>query len=222
MSAGSTPDDREEDELPNPSTGARRIAPAVARNRDPILDLLRRILPRSGLVLEVASGTGEHVAYFAARLPDLVWQPSDPSAEARASSAAWTAAEGRANICPPLDLDASADDWPIRHADAMLCVNMLHISPWSATLGLMRGAGRLLAEGAPLFLYGPFRRADAPTAPSNEAFDADLRRRDAAWGLRDLEAVSACAASNGLRLEQVAQMPANNLSLIFRRVADAA
>ncbi len=196
---------------------SRRNAPAAARNRDPILAVLTEVLPRSGLILEVASGTGEHVVHFARHMPELMWQPSDPSPEARASVAAWAAGEGLDNVRPPLDLDASAMDWPIASADAVLCVNMLHISPWDASEGLMRGAARILGDGAPLYIYGPFRRASTPTAPSNDAFDADLRRRDARWGLRDLEAVAACAALKGLLLERVVKMPANNLSAVFRK-----
>lgn len=201
--------------------GARRVAPAAARNRDPILNVLAAVLPRSGVILEVASGTGEHIAHFAKHWPELIWQPSDPSPEARASIAAWTALDQLENARPPLDLDASGADWPIESAAAVLCVNMLHISPWDATEGLMRGAARLLGEGAPLYIYGPFRRAGMPTAASNEAFDADLRQRDAHWGLRDLEAVAACAAREGLALEHVVDMPANNLSVVFRKRSSA-
>jgi SAM-dependent methyltransferase len=196
---------------------ARRIAPATARNREPILAVLRPQLPAAGTVLEIASGSGEHVVAFARTLPDLVWQPSDPSPEARDSIAAWTAAERLQNVRPPLDLDVSMSDWAVDDVDAVLCINMIHISPWGATEGLMRGAGRLLEPGGLLYLYGPFRRSGVATAPSNEAFDSDLRRRDARWGLRDLEAVADCAGAEGLILEQVVDMPANNLSLLFRR-----
>lgn len=195
----------------------RREAPAAARNREPILDVLRPALPASGRVLEVASGTGEHVVHFAKAVPHLEWQPSDLSPEARASIAAWIEAEGLASVRPPLALDAAAPVWPLARADALLCVNMLHISPWEATRGLMRGAAALLGPGGLLYVYGPFRRAGVPTAPSNEAFDADLRRRDPRWGLRALEDVAACAASAGLGLERVVDMPANNLSLLFRK-----
>jgi hypothetical protein len=197
---------------PNP---AARHAPATARNRDPILAVLRDILPASGLILEIASGTGEHVRYFAEQLPDLDWQPTDPDPDALTSIAAWR--EGLANIRPPLRLDASASDWPVAEADAILCINMVHISPWSATEGLFAGAARLLPPGAPLFLYGPYRRADVPTAPSNEAFDQSLKARDPAWGLRQLEDVVALAARTGFRLDRPMEMPANNVSLVFRR-----
>jgi hypothetical protein len=196
---------------------ARRSAPATLRNREPIIAVLRPLLPESGLVLEVASGTGEHVLHFAEAFPGLRWQPSDPSPDARASIAAWIAAEKRNNVLPPLDLDAASDDWPIARADAVLCINMIHISPWEATEGLMRGAGRLLANAQPLYLYGPYRRPGRALEPSNAAFDADLRLRDERWGLRKLDAVEACAAANGFTLDQVVEMPANNLSVIFRK-----
>lgn len=201
-----------------PFPEARRSAPAVARNREPIGALLLPLLPASGVVLEIASGTGEHAVYFARRTPHLVWQPSDPTPEARASIAAWIAAEGLENVRPPLALDAAADDWPVGPVDAVLCVNMLHISPWEATEGLMRGAASRLPDGGPLFVYGAFRRDGVPTAPSNEAFDADLKRNDPRWGLRRLADVEACAAGRGLRLVRVEEMPANNLSLVFRKV----
>ena len=195
----------------------RRFAPATARNRDPILEVLGPLLPEAGLVLEVASGTGEHVVHFAQARPDLVWQPSDPSPEARESIAAWAEAEGLPNVRAPLALDAAAEDWPVDDFDAAVCINMLHISPWEATQGLMRGVGKRLVCGGLLYIYGPFRRADAPTAPSNEAFDAELKSRDARWGLRMLEDVQAEAESHGLGFEAFVEMPANNLSLIFRK-----
>lgn len=193
----------------------RRHAPATARNREPIAAVLAETLPAEGLVLEVASGSGEHCAWFADRFPKLEWQPSDPDDEARASIAAWC--EDLPNVLPPLELDAAAAEWPIGAVDAVLCVNMVHISPWEATLGLMAGAGRLLAPGAPLVLYGPYRQQGVPTADSNEAFDASLRARDPRWGLRQVEDVSAAAAARGLVLQRIVPMPANNLSLVFRR-----
>lgn len=194
---------------------ARRHAPATARNREPIAAVLAEAFPARGIVLEVASGSGEHCAFFAERFPDLHWQPSDPDAEALASIADWCA--GLANVAPPLMLDAAQPDWPIAAADAILCVNMVHISPWEATLGLIAGAGRLLAPGAPLILYGPYRQREVPTAESNEAFDVSLKERNPAWGLRYVEDVSAAAVAQGLRLERIVPMPANNLSLVFRR-----
>lgn len=201
---------------------ARRHAPATERNREPILAILRDALPARGTVLEVASGTGEHVIHFARALPGLVWQPSDPDPSALASIRAWAEAAKLPSLRPPLLLDAAAPDWPVAGADAILCINMVHISPWEATVGLMRGAARLLAEGAPLFLYGPYRRAGLPTAPSNEAFDASLKARDPRWGLRELEAVAALAGEYGFALDNVVEMPANNLSLLLRRRAQGA
>lgn len=201
----------------NPPEDLRRFAPATQRNRGPILEVLKSVLPPAGLVLELASGTGEHAAHFAGELPGLTWQPSDPEPQALASIAAWREAAGSANLRQPLQIDAAADDWPIAAADAMLCINMIHISPWAATEGLMRGAGRLLPSAAPLVIYGPFRREGQALEPSNAAFDADLRRRNPAWGLRGLEEVAACAKAQGLSLDQVVKMPANNLTLVFRK-----
>lgn len=195
----------------------RRFAPAAARNRDAILDALRRHLPASGLVLELASGSGEHAIHFAAALPGLAFQPSDPLPEARASIDAWATETGLPNIRPALAIDATAPGWPVTAADAVVCINMIHISPWAATEGLMRGAAAILPPGAPLVLYGPYRRGGAHTAPSNAAFDADLRARDPAWGVRDLEAVAALAAEHGFGPPAVAEMPANNLTVTFRR-----
>jgi SAM-dependent methyltransferase len=214
--------------LPPSTTGhddARREAPAAARNRGPILAVLRRHLPaRGGLVLEVASGTGEHAVHFAAALPALVFQPSDPDPEARASADAWARGSRLSNLRPALALDAAAppEDWPLARADAVLCVNMIHIAPWTAALGLVRGAARLLPPGGPLILYGPFRRGGRHTAPSNAAFDAALRAQDPAWGVRDLEAVAEEAAARGFGPPEVEAMPANNLTLVFRRRADPA
>lgn len=201
--------------MTDPMTDPRRSAPAALRNRDPIAAVLAEVLPPSGLVLELASGSGEHAVHFARAFPALTWQPSDPDAQARASIAGW--AKDMPNVLPPLPIDAAAAGWPIADADAMLCINMIHISPWDATEGLMRGAGHLLPAGAPLVLYGPYRRRGRALEPSNAAFDEDLKRRDPHWGLRDLDAVSACAGAHGLDLERVIEMPANNLSVVFRR-----
>jgi len=195
----------------------KREAPAAARNRQPILEVLRTRLPDRGLVLEVASGTGEHAVHFAAALPGLDFQPSDPDADARASIDAWRADSGLPNLRPALALDAAAPAWPIEAADAILCCNMIHISPWASAVGLVGGAGRILPPGGLLYLYGPYRREGRHTAPSNEAFDADLKRRNPAWGVRDLEAVAALAAAAGLAGPEVVQMPANNLSVVFRK-----
>lgn len=194
----------------------RRVAPHVARNAVPIIEVLRGVLPESGLVLEVASGTGEHALHFARAFPVLTFQPTDPDPLALSSIKAWRS-EAPANLLPPLALDAASDDWPVRRADALLCINMVHISPWAATLGLLRGASRVLAAGAPLVLYGAYRRAGVPTAPSNEAFDESLKARDPEWGLRLLEDVVAEAEKVGFTLERVVEMPANNLTVVFRR-----
>jgi SAM-dependent methyltransferase len=200
------------------TSDARLFAPAVARNRDPLLAVLRPRLPRAGLVLEIASGTGEHLAALAALTPDLAFQPTDPDPAARASADAWARHLAAGNMRPALPLDAAAPEtWPVAAADAILCVNMIHIAPWAATLGLLRGAARLLPPGAPLFLYGPFRRGGAHTAPSNAAFDESLRARDPAWGVRDLEAVA--AAAEGFGPPELIPMPANNLTVVFRRSA---
>lgn len=194
-----------------------RHAPAALRNRGPILDALAPALPGSGLVLEIASGTGEHVMHFAKALPGLRWQPSDPDPAARASIAAWAAVEGARNVLDPLDLDARDRPWPISGVEAILCINMVHISPWDATLALLAEAGRLLPPDGLLYLYGPYRQATVPTAPSNVAFDAELRQRNPQWGVRDLETVEEAAAASGLMLADNIAMPANNLSLFFRR-----
>jgi SAM-dependent methyltransferase len=200
-----------------PTFDRRRSSPSALRNRDPILAVLRRVLPSRGLVLEIASGSGEHIVHFARDWPALEWQPSDPSAEARASIAAWIASEGLPHVHAPIDLDAASAVWPVARADAIIAINMVHISPWAATVGLMAQAGRILPTSGVLFLYGPYRQAGVPFAESNAAFDADLRRRDPAWGIRDVADVAAEAALNGLVLDEVVAMPANNLSLVFAR-----
>lgn len=194
-----------------------RSAPAAVRNRDPILSVLARVLPAQGLVLEIASGTGEHAVYCAAALSGLTWQPSDRDPQARRSIAAHRARAGLGNLLAPLALDAAAPAWPVARADAVVCVNMIHIAPWAACEGLVAGAARVLAPGGVLYLYGPFREGGAHTADSNAAFDASLRARDPAWGVRDREAVAALAAAHGLAFAERVAMPANNLSLVFRR-----
>lgn len=198
-------------------TDDRLYYPATQRNRDAILDVLRGVLPPSGLVLEIASGSGEHVAHFARAMPNLTFQPTDPETDALRSIAAWAAENGLANIRPPLMLDASSGQWPVAQADAILCINMIHISPWAATLCLVRGAARILPAGAPLYLYGPYIQTDVATAPSNEAFDASLRERSSEWGLRHLDEVTAVAEDAGFSAPTVTPMPANNLSVVFRR-----
>jgi len=201
------------------AAGLRRSAPAALRNREPIAKVLRQWLPERGLVLEVASGTGEHVVHFARVFPDLEWQPSDVHPDALGSIRAWRQEAGVGNIREPLVIDASAPDWPIDRADAVLSINMVHISPWTAALGLIDGAARLLARDAPLILYGPWLKDDVPTAPSNVAFDVDLRRRDPAWGLRRVEDFAKAADRVGMVLEEARAMPANNLMLLLRRAA---
>ena len=195
----------------------RRSAPHVARNAAPISEVLRTVLPARGLVLEVASGTGEHALHFAQEFPNLLWQPSDPEPAAMRSIEAWRGEAGLFNLLPAISLDARARDWPVEAADAVVCINMIHISPWAATQGLLRGAGQLLAPGAPLYLYGAYRQAGVETAPSNEAFDESLKARNPEWGLRELEAVVAEAEVHGFALEAVVPMPANNLSVMLRK-----
>lgn len=199
-----------------PVASARRYAPATKRNRESIVAVLREELPSSGLVLEVASGSGEHAIHFAAAFPDLHWQPSDPDPDALASIEAWRAEAGLLNLRPPIRLDARGG-WPADRVDAILCINMVHISPWAATLGLMKGAGRVLPPHGLLYLYGPYVRDGVETAPSNLAFDVSLRARDPQWGLRRMEDVIAVAHAEGLAFQRLVEMPANNLSLTFRR-----
>jgi SAM-dependent methyltransferase len=202
----------------NDLQAAQRLsAPAAQRNAEPILDVLRGALPAHGTVLEIASGTGQHAVHFAAALPGVVWQPSDADARARASIAAWRAHAGLANLREPLDLDVCQEPWPIGAVAAVVCINMIHIAPWEAAQALMKGAGARIATGGSLVLYGPYRRGGAHTAPSNEAFDADLRARDPAWGVRDMEDVEALGEAQGFVCEARVAMPANNFSLVFRK-----
>ena len=190
---------------------------SVERNQDPILAELRRVLPEAGLVLEIASGTGQHVIHFANALPHLTWQPSDADATFRRSVEAWIAKEAPTNVRMPVDLDVLRLPWPVTQADAVLCINMIHVSPWAATQALLDGAKRILPAGGVLFLYGPYRRFGRHTAPSNAAFDEQLRASDPEWGLRDLEAVAELARAAGFRLSGVVDMPSNNFSVVFRR-----
>ena len=200
------------------ASGARRSAPAALRNREPIAEVLAEWLPPSGLVLEIASGSGEHAVHFAERFPDLDWQPSDVHPDALASIAAWREEAGLPNVRPPLVIDAASTDWPIDRADALLNINMVHISPWASALGLLAGAARILQAGAPLIMYGPWLKDDIDTVDSNLAFDADLKRRDPEWGLRRVEDFAEAAAARGLTFEATRAMPANNLMLLLRRV----
>lgn len=178
---------------------------------------MRRVLPENGLVLEVASGTGEHAVHFARHLPALVWQPSDPDPDSRASIAGWRDAERLTNVLPPLDLDVMSFPWPVAHADAVACINMVHIAPWAATEALMKGAARILPPGGVLYLYGPYKRNGRHTAPSNAAFDRDLCARNPAWGVRDLDDVAKTALTHGLHLRETVEMPSNNQSVLFVR-----
>ena len=197
----------------------KQYAPAAARNREPIAAALADLLPPRGLVLEIASGSGEHALFFARHFSGLLWQPSDPSADARASIEDWRQSEGCANMLPVLEIDAAAADWPIESADAIFCANMAHISPLAATLGLLAGAAKLLAPGAPLIFYGPWLERDVPTAASNRAFDESLKSRDPQWGLREAEWLDEQAASHGFGRSARIAMPANNLILVYRRSA---
>jgi SAM-dependent methyltransferase len=196
---------------------ARRMAPATERNREPILAVLRNVLPRSGTVLEIASGTGQHAVHFAAALPGVKWQPSDPDATHRESIVAWTDHAKVANVLAPLAIDVCHEPWDIGAVDAIVCINMIHIAPWAAAEALFAGAGKRLAPGGVLYLYGPYRRDGAHTAPSNEAFDRQLRSADSEWGVRDMEAVIALGAAQGLTCDEPIPMPANNFSLVFRK-----
>jgi len=191
--------------------------PSAERNKGPILDVLERVLPRRGLVLEIASGTGQHVVHFAKALSGLTWQPSDPDLELRESIAQRVEEEKLANVGPPIELEVTRLPWPLQTADAVVCINMIHVAPWSATLALLKGARALLPAQHVLFLYGPYRRHGQHTSKSNEQFDSDLRAHNADWGLRDLETVSETAASSGFVLAEIVEMPANNFSLIFKR-----
>jgi hypothetical protein len=200
----------------------KREAPAAQRNRGPILEVLARLWPDMPgtprrLVLEIASGTGEHAVHFAGHLPHVDWQPSDLGADAIASVSAWRDEAGLANLRAPVELDVRAPQWPLDRASDLFCANMIHIAPWSCTLGLVAGATRLLDRGGLLVLYGPFAIDGQHTAPSNAAFDADLRRRDPSWGVRDLAEVSAVADAAGFTLRERVSMPANNLVVVFER-----
>ena len=192
------------------------IAPSAERNKGPILEVLSRVLPAQGKVLEIGSGTGQHVAHFAAALPGLTFQPSEMDMSRHASIAAWV--EGLPNVRPTLALDLRHEPWPIRHAEAIVCINVIHISPWEATLALMKGAGGILPPGGVLVTYGPYRRDGRHTSPSNAQFDANLRSRNPAWGVRDLEEVASVAQREGLALEETVAMPANNFTVVFRRL----
>ena len=194
-----------------------RHAPACERNRDPIAGMLKQVLPDSGLLLEISAGTGQHAAYFAPLFPGLTWQPSDPSPEMRESITAWTEKSGAENINPPLDLDVTQASWPVERVVAVFSANMIHIAPWACCEGLLAGAGKVLISSGTLILYGPFMRDGKHTATSNVAFDNSLKSRDPAWGIRDLEEVAATAQEHGLMLSETRDMPANNMTVVFRK-----
>ncbi len=196
---------------------ARRQHPAAERNSQPLLDVLQRVFPDTGLVLEIASGTGQHAAFFTGQLPGLTWQPTDLDADALPSIEAWRQDSHPDRIHAPVQLDATSTQWPVDHADAMLCVNMLQVSPWTAALGMLSGAARTLGPGAPLVIYSPLSRGGQHTSEGNADFDARLRDRNPLLGVRDADALIEAAASAGLRHEATLDMPANNTVLIFRR-----
>ncbi|QGZ96035.1 DUF938 domain-containing protein [Terricaulis silvestris] len=197
----------------------RQSSPSAARNREPILTELQRVLRPDAQVLEIASGTGEHAVFFARAMPGVTWQPSDPDSDARASIDAWRQFEGLPNVLAPLAIDLASADWrtPRERYDALVAINVIHISPWDATLGLMAGAGRLIESGGVLVTYGAYKRDGEHTAPSNESFDQWLKARDPRFGVRDLDAVEAAAREQGLALRDIIEMPANNLALVFVR-----
>lgn len=200
------------------SEDRRMFSPSAARNSAPVLAMLERVLPARGLVLEIGCGTGEHAVCFAEAMPALTWQPSDPDPDSRMSTASWTRLKALSNVLPPLDIDVSAEAWSHGQAvplDAIVSLNMVHIAPWTATLGLFAGAGRLLRPGGVLVLYGPFMRDGVHTAASNAAFDASLKSRDPSWGLRDIADLARVAEAAGLELREIVDMPANNMSLVF-------
>jgi SAM-dependent methyltransferase len=209
----------------------RQYAPATQRNREPILEILTQVLPPMGTVLEISSGTGEHAVFFAPRLAPRQWLPSDPNPIARASITAWQEQAPANNLYPAIALDASEAIWPVEQEPlpeplqhlsfqkngirAIVNINMIHIAPWSACLGLMAGARRILPPGGILYLYGPFKQGGQHTAPSNAAFDQSLQAQNPDWGVRDLEQVVAAAQSQNLSLLNTYPMPANNLSVVF-------
>ncbi len=202
---------------------ARRYSPSAARNRDAILDILRQVLPPTGVILETGSGTGEHAVYFAPHFKKTRWQTSDPDPDSRASIVAWIESAGVQNIAAPLDLNVGDSVWPMEQdgseagVAAIVSINMIHIAPWASCLGLLDGAGRLLTRDGVLYLYGPFKIGGTHTAPSNAAFDRSLRSQDPTWGVRDLDEVAVAAAARGLTLAERIAMPANNFSVVFRR-----
>ncbi|PCI43992.1 MAG: SAM-dependent methyltransferase [Alphaproteobacteria bacterium] len=200
----------------------KKHAPATDRNREPILTVLRDCLPDYGTILEIASGSGQHAIYFVTHMPGHYWLPSDPDKKSRDSISAWWWEVQLNNILPPLNINTRDDVWPVENIEipqpvsAMVCINMIHISPWESTIGLMKGAARILPKGGILYLYGPYKTDSMHTAPSNELFDISLRSKNPQWGLRNLEDVIKLAGEHGLSLVKTVHMPANNLSVIFK------
>lgn len=201
------------------SPDQRVFSPSAARNSAPILEALKRYLPTHGVVLEIGCGTGEHAVCFAEAMPALTWLPSDPDPASRASTASWIMFKGLNNVLAPLDVDTRSAEWGVEGLapfDAMVSINMIHIAPWAATIGLFSGAGRLLRSGGLLLLYGPFMHNGAHNAPSNAAFDESLKARNRSWGLRDIAEIEGVAEAAGLRLDETVDLPANNKLLVFR------
>lgn len=203
----------------NENTYEKRFSEACERNKDPILAVLKEIFPKQGLVLEIASGTGQHAIHFASNLPDITWQPSDMDPELRSSVHAWRAEFNLENLNAPVHLDVTSENWPVENADVMMCANMIHIAPWEACIGLLEGAGRILHEDGILCMYGPYKVGGKHTAPSNESFDQSLRARDASWGIRNLDDVAFEARRRGLHLIKTVKMPSNNFCVIYRKTA---
>ena len=196
----------------------RMFSPSAARNSAPILAVMERILPKQGQVLEIGCGTGEHAVYFAEALPNITWQPSDPDLSSRASTSSWIAFKGLNNVNAPLDIDVCSKEWGVESLmpfDAIVSINMIHIAPWDATLGLFAGAGRLLRSDGVLLLYGPFMRNGIHNAPSNAAFDESLKTSNPSWGLRNIDDLERVAEASGLKLSDTIEMPANNYILVF-------
>ncbi len=202
----------------DPTPDDQKHAPATMRNRDAIVDVLRRILPDRGTVLEIASGTGEHAVFFGQKFPDISFQPSDPDPECCRSIAAWTKRAEARNVLSPMQLDALATDWDIEHPDALICINMIHISPWEASIGLFEKAAKLLAPGAPLFLYGPYFQEGIEPAQGNLDFERSLKSRNLQWGIRDVADIDTLADETGFARESLIEMPANNISLVYRKI----
>ena len=201
------------------NTYAKRLSEACERNKEPILEVLKDVFPAQGLVLEIASGTGQHAIHFATNLPNITWQPSDMDPELRKSVEAWQAESNLQNLKTPVHLDVTSENWPVEMADAMMCANMIHIAPWEACIGLLDGAGRILPEGGILCMYGPYKVGGKHTAPSNEAFDQSLRARNASWGIRNLDDVALEARRRGLHLIKTVKMPSNNFCVIYKKTA---